>query len=92
MAIPSRVMGSGQSAQAAINIVGDLNDTLTATGTTLATGLQLSAASNILTTVASSTGAVLPPAEKGAIVYVKNLGAQTIDSISSERIRYYQWW
>lgn len=78
MAIPSRLMGSGMSAQAATNIAGDLNDTLTATGSTITDALQLSAASNILSTVAASTGARLPPAEKGAIIYVKNLGAQTL--------------
>lgn len=78
MAIPSRLMGSGLSALAAISVVGDVADTLTATGSTQGTALVLSAVINIVTTAAASTGVLLPPSEVGAEMAVYNLGANAL--------------
>lgn len=56
------LMGSGAAAQLASNIAGTMLNSiaLTATGSTQATGLLLVDDINIFTTVAASTGAVLP--------------------------------
>lgn len=78
MAIPSRLMGSGLAAAAAINICGDVTNTLTATGTTNADALQLNSAINNVTTAAAGTGVKLPPTEVGASVLVANLGASAL--------------
>lgn len=78
MAIPSRLTGSGMAAQAAVNICGDVASTLTATGTTNANALRLSAVVNEVTTTAAGTGVLLPPIEPGASVYVHNAGANAL--------------
>lgn len=78
MAIPSRLLGSGVPAQAAINICGDVAATLTATGSSATDALQLTATNNNVSTTASSTGVKLPPTEPGAIIYVRNSGLQTL--------------
>ena len=84
MPIPSRVLASGNSPLATISICGDGATALTAAGTTQATALQLSAVVNALGTTASSTGVKLPPCEAGAVVYVYNGGAQTLQIYSNE--------
>lgn len=78
MAIPSRLMGSGLAAAAAVNICGDVTTTLTATGSTNADALQLNSAINNVTTTAASTGVKLPPTEVGASILVANLGANAL--------------
>lgn len=78
MAIQQRLMGSGLAPQAAINIAGDVSSGLTATGTNQATALTLTSAINEFTTVASSTGALLPPMSPGDAVYVYNGGSNTL--------------
>jgi hypothetical protein len=78
MAIPSRVMGAGNSASAATQICGDVADTLTATGTTNADALQLSAIINRVTTTAASTGVRLMLPEQGSQVVVVNSGANAL--------------
>lgn len=78
MAIPSRLMGVGFSAGAAVNVCGDTADSLTATGTTNADALQLSAAINRVTTTAAGTGVLLPPIEQGSGVVVMNSGANAL--------------
>jgi len=78
MAIPSRLMGSGLSSLAAVNICGDVGDTLTAAGTTNANALALSAAINRVTTTAASTGVVLPVPESGSAIVVVNSGANAL--------------
>lgn len=78
MAIPSRLLGSGVGAQAAQNICGDVATSLTATGTTATDAYLLSAAINQFSTVAASTGAKLMPTEAGAVVTVRNSGANTL--------------
>ena len=79
MPIPSRVLASGNSGLATTSICGDGATGLTATGTTAADALQLSAVWNTVGTTAASTGVKLPPTEAGAVVCVYNAGAgQTI--------------
>lgn len=59
----------------------NITTTLTAVGTTRATGLALTAQSNIITTAAASTGVVLPSAALvgiGGWVDVFNAGANAI--------------
>lgn len=84
MAIPSRILASGNSPLATISIAGDGATALTATGTTQTTALQLSAVMNALGTTAASTGVKLPPCEAGAVVYVYNGGASTLQIYSNE--------
>jgi hypothetical protein len=78
MAIPSRLMGSGLAPLAAVNICGDVADTLTAAGTTNADALALSAAINRVTTAALSTGVRLMLPESGSQVMVINSGANAV--------------
>lgn len=78
MAIPSRILASGNSPLATISIAGDGATGLTAAGTTTTDALQLSAVFNTLSTVAASTGVKLPPTEAGAMVGIRNDGASTV--------------
>ena len=78
MAIPSRVLASGNSGLATISICGDGATGLVAVGTTQATALQLSAVFNTIATSAASTGVKLPPCEAGAMVYIYNLAGQDL--------------
>ena len=84
MPIPSRVLASGNSPLATISICGDGATALVAAGTTQATALQLSAVVNALGTTAASTGVKLPPCEAGAVVYVYNGGASTLQIYTNE--------
>lgn len=78
MAIPSRLLGSGLAPLAAVNICGDVADSLTAAGTTNADALALSAAINRVTTTAASTGVRLYLPEAGSQVVVINSGANAL--------------
>ncbi len=78
MAIPTRLMGSGFSAQQAVNACGDVVDTITAAGTTHADATGLSAAINRVTTAAASTGVRLMAPEAGSAVVVINSGANAV--------------
>ncbi len=78
MAIPSRVLGAGNSPLSALSICGDGATGLVATGSTAADALQLSAVFNAITTSSASTGVKLPPTEVGAMVGVFNGSGQTI--------------
>ena len=78
MAIPSRVLASGNSGLATISICGDGATGLVAVGSTQATALQLSAVFNTIATSAASTGVKLPPCEAGAMVYIYNLAGQDL--------------
>ncbi len=77
MAIPSRVLASGNSPMSTVSICGDGATGLVAVGSTQATALQLSAVMNTITTSSSSTGVKLPPCEAGALIFVYNLSGQT---------------
>jgi hypothetical protein len=78
MAFPSRVQGAGQSGGATTAICGDVSSNLTATGSTATDALQLSAVVSRVGTAASGTGVKLPAAEAGAMVVVRNDGAQSL--------------
>ena len=78
MSIPSRLLGSGLSPLAATNICGDVATALTATGTTNADALALSATINQVSTTAASTGVRLMLPESGSGVVVINSGANAL--------------
>jgi hypothetical protein len=78
MAIPSRLLGSGLAPLAAVNICGDVADTLTAAGTSNTDALALSAAINRVTTTALNTGVRLMLPETGSQVMVINSGANAL--------------
>lgn len=84
MAIPSRVLSSGNSGLAAQSICGDGATALVATGSTQAGALQLSAVYNTIATTAASTGVKLPPCEAGALVFIYNAGASTLQIYTNE--------
>jgi hypothetical protein len=84
MAIPSRVLASGNSGLATISICGDGATGLVAVGSTQATALQLSAVFNAIATSAASTGVKLPPCEAGAVVYIYNLAGQDLKIYTNE--------
>jgi hypothetical protein len=78
MAIPSRVLASGNSPLSTTSICGDGATGLVAVGTTIADALQLSAVWNTITTSSASTGVILPPTEVGAMVGIRNDSGQTV--------------
>lgn len=75
MAIASQVMGGGFSAGQALALAGTVKNTLSAAGTTLATGTALTGSLNVVTTWAANAGVRLPNAMIGDEVEVLNLGA-----------------
>lgn len=79
MARKQQVMGAGNSAAAANAIVGTVASGLTATGSSQADALAISAEVNEYTTVAASTGAILPAnCNTGDSIFVYSIGAQTL--------------
>lgn len=78
MPIPSRILGAGTSGGQTQAIAGTTATALTATGSTTADALQLSADYNVVATTAASTGVKLPPAEAGALMVVANDGASSL--------------
>ena len=78
MPIPSQVLSSGNSGLATKSISGAGATGLVAVGTNLATGLQLSASWNTITTSSASTGVILPPTEEGMVIGIRNDSGQTI--------------
>jgi hypothetical protein len=78
MAIPSRVLASGNSPLSTTSICGDGTTGLVAVGSTIADALQLSAVWNTITTSSASTGVILPPTEVGAMIGIRNDSGQTV--------------
>ena len=78
MAIPSRVLASGNSPLSTTSICGDGATALVATGSTAADALQLSAVWNTITTSSSGTGVILPPTEVGAMIGIRNDSGQAV--------------
>jgi len=78
MAIPSRVLASGNSPLSTTSICGDGATGLVAVGSTIADALQLSAVWNTITTSSSGTGVILPPTEVGAMIGIRNDSGQTV--------------
>jgi hypothetical protein len=71
-------MGVGMAAALTEQVCGDVQDNVTAAGSTQGTATLVTGAHVIVTTAAASTGVILPPAELGAEVTVKNLGANAL--------------
>jgi hypothetical protein len=78
MTFPSRVLGSGNSPLSTQSICGTATIGITATGTNLATAVQLSTSWNVVSTTAASTGVKLMPTENGATMLVANDGANSL--------------
>jgi hypothetical protein len=78
MAFPSRVQGAGQSGGATVAICGDVQSAVVATGSSAGDALQVVAAIVRSGTTAASTGVKLPAAESGAMMVVRNDGAETL--------------
>lgn len=78
MPFPSQVLAAGNSPLSTTAISGTGATGLVAVGTNLATGLQLSATWNTITTSAGSTGVILPPCEAGMVIGIRNDSGQTI--------------
>lgn len=73
-----KLVASGLPGPLANAVVGDVANGLTATGTTQATALQLQADVNRFTTVAASSGAILPAMNPGDSCVVFNGGANAL--------------
>ena len=78
MAFPTRVLASGNSGLAVEAICGDVVSGVTAAGTTEADATAVSSVIVQVSTTAASTGIRLPAAERGAMVFVRNDGANTL--------------
>ena len=78
MAFPSRVQGAGQSGGAAQAICGQVDNSVTAAGTTTADATQVNNTWVRVSTAAASTGVKLPTVEAGAMMVVRNDGANTV--------------
>lgn len=76
--IPSRVLASGVNSMTTAAIRGIGGEGLTATGSSSADALELTADYNQFSTVAASTGAMLPDCEAGAVIAVANDGASAL--------------
>ena len=78
----SRIMGAGVPPLVATMINGTASDNLTATGNSQGTALLCPSDVNVFTTVAASTGCILPgsaaPAAPGDEIVVTNLGANAL--------------
>ena len=89
MALARNIMRGGWSAGNAKAVNGAVATALTATGTSLATALALSADTNVLGTVSSGTGVTLPSCEIGDSVEIYSGGANAVTvypATSSEQI------
>lgn len=79
MPIKANIIGSGIPAGAANYIVGGVSAGLTATGSGQSDALTITTSNNQYTTVAASTGAILPSfAQPGDVIRVYNNGANTL--------------
>lgn len=78
MAFPSRVQGAGQSGGATTAICGDVQSAVTATGSSTTDALSVSAVFVRSATTASGTGVKLPAVEAGAMMVVRNDGAESL--------------
>ena len=72
MSLASEMMQGGISAGGAKAINGTVASSVSAAGTTLATGTALTTGHNLVTTVAASSGVVLPNSEIGDELFVYN--------------------
>lgn len=78
MALAKNMMGGGLSAGQAKAINGSIASALTAAGTTQGTAYAINAGTAVFSTVAASSGAILPSCEISDEVYVYNGGANNL--------------
>ncbi len=78
MSLQQRMVAAGLSAIQAQAIQGTVANNLTATGTTQATALPLGADLNNVTTVAASSGVIMPAMNPGDEIVVRNGGANAL--------------
>lgn len=78
MSVQSRLVVTGISAAQAAAVQGTVSNGLTALGSTQATALPLPADINYFTTVAASTGTILPAMNPGDSVSIYNKGATAL--------------
>lgn len=78
MALAKEIMGGGLSAATAQAIGGGVQTGLTATGSSIADALQLTASNVQISTAAASTGVLLPNGVIGDEVLIYNAGANTV--------------
>lgn len=78
MTLQARLVVAGMSATEAAADVGTVANNLTATGTTQATAAPLGADLNRFTTVAASSGCILPAMNPGDSIQVFNAGANPL--------------
>jgi hypothetical protein len=78
MAFPSRVQGSGTSGGQTQAIVGDVSASVTATGSVAGDAAAVSAVVTRVATAAAGTGVKIPTAEVGAMMVVRNDGANAL--------------
>jgi len=78
MAIRSNLIGIGFNPFQSRVLTGENSSGLTATGSSVTDAYKISSVVNEFTTVASSTGAVLPPMEPSDAIFVYNAGANTL--------------
>lgn len=73
------LMATGSAAANAQSVVGTVTNSVTATGSSQTDAYALGSSNTVFTTVAASTGAILPAASSpGDRVFVANLGANTL--------------
>jgi hypothetical protein len=77
MALALDIMKGGFSAGAADAINGQIKASISAAGTTISDATALTASTNLLSTVASGAGVLLPNGEIGDSVEIYNGGANT---------------
>lgn len=80
MARNSKVVGGGMSAGTVLSMVGDMQDNVTAAGTTQATAALIYGDNVIITTAAASSGVIIggPTFTPGDEMVIFNLGANTV--------------
>lgn len=78
MALAKNMMGGGLSSGQAKAINGSIASALTAAGTTQGTAYAINAGCAVFSTVAASSGAILPSCEISDEVYVYNGGANAL--------------
>lgn len=78
MTVQARLVVAGMSAVEAQADVGTVANNLTATGSSQATAVTLGADFNRFTTVAASTGCIIPPLNPGDTIQVFNAGANAL--------------
>lgn len=78
MAFPSRVQGSGTSGGQTQAICGDVSASVTAAGSSATDAQSVSAVVTRVSSAAASTGVKIPAPEVGAMMVVRNDGANTL--------------